>query len=66
MANAYRGSAARSQRQASFMPPGLAVSLRRRARQLVGLILVAAGFALALALVTFDPGDPSFNRATGR
>jgi len=63
MANAYRGSAARS-RQTSFMPPGLAASLRRRARQLVGLVLVGAGFALALALVTFDPGDPSFNRAT--
>ena len=64
MANSYRGSAARSQRQTSFMPPGLAASLRRRARQLMGLVLLAAGLALALALASFDPGDPSFNRAT--
>jgi len=64
MANSYRGSAARSHRQTSFMPPGLAASLRRRARQLVGLVLLAAGLALALALASFDPGDPSFNRAT--
>jgi DNA segregation ATPase FtsK/SpoIIIE, S-DNA-T family len=64
MANSYRGSAARSQRQSSFMPPGLAASLRRRARQLVGLVLLAAGLALALALASSDPGDPSFNRAT--
>ncbi|MDH3234276.1 MAG: DNA translocase FtsK 4TM domain-containing protein [Alphaproteobacteria bacterium] len=64
MANSYRGTAARSNRQASFMPPGLAASLRRRARQFVGLVLLAAGLALALALASFDPGDPSFNRAT--
>jgi len=64
MANSYRGSAARSRHQTSFMPPGLAASLRRRARQLVGLVLLAAGLALALALASFDPGDPSFNRAT--
>jgi S-DNA-T family DNA segregation ATPase FtsK/SpoIIIE len=64
MAHGYRGSAARSHRQTSFMPPGLAASLRRRGRQLVGLVLLAAGLALALGLVSFDPGDPSFNRAT--
>jgi len=64
MANSYRGTAARSHRQTSFMPPGLAASLRRRTRQLVGLLLLAAGLALALALASFDPGDPSFNRAT--
>ena len=46
------------------MPPGLAASLRRWGRQLIGLVLIVIGFALALALVTFDPGDPSFNRAT--
>ncbi|MCZ6764717.1 MAG: DNA translocase FtsK 4TM domain-containing protein, partial [Alphaproteobacteria bacterium] len=36
---------------------------RRRAREAAGLVLILAGLFLFFALLTHNPGDPSFNRA---
>jgi DNA segregation ATPase FtsK/SpoIIIE, S-DNA-T family len=38
----------------------------RRAEEAAGLLLLALGVALALALFGHDPGDPSFNHLTDR
>ncbi len=64
MANVIRGDGPRTSSKSSFMPPGLAAGLRRRAVQLAGLALLAVGLAVAVALLSFNAGDPSFNRAT--
>jgi len=63
MANVVRGAAPRTGSKSSFMPPGLAAGLRRRTVQLVGLALLALGLAVVVALLSFNTGDPSFNRA---
>ena len=47
----------------SFMPPKLADSLRRRGLQLFGLALLVGAAALVVALLSFDPKDPSINRS---
>ena len=64
MANVIRGAEPRTRSKSSFMPPGLAAGLRRRAVQLGGLALLVVGLAVAVALLSFNAGDPSFNRAT--
>lgn len=47
-----------------LLPPGSGRIIRRRLLEVVGLILALAGIGLLLAVLTFDPSDPSFNRAT--
>ena len=37
---------------------------RRRGLELLGVVLLVAGIALAIALWGHDPRDPSFNHAT--
>lgn len=48
----------------SFLPEGTALYLRRRLRELLGLGVLACGAALALALATFNPDDPSLSTAS--
>ncbi|MFO1155278.1 MAG: DNA translocase FtsK 4TM domain-containing protein [Rhodospirillales bacterium] len=49
----------------AILPAGAVPYLRRRLADLAGVTLFVAGLALFLALLSFDPGDPSFNHATG-
>ncbi len=48
----------------AILPVGAVPYLRRRLADLAGISLFAAGLGLFLALVSFDPADPSFNHAT--
>jgi S-DNA-T family DNA segregation ATPase FtsK/SpoIIIE len=48
----------------SFLPPEALAFLRRRIVELAGVGLVAFGFALLLALASYDPSDPSLNHAS--
>ncbi|MBR0657589.1 DNA translocase FtsK 4TM domain-containing protein, partial [Plastoroseomonas arctica] len=49
-----------------FASPAVRTVLRRRVQESIGLVLALAALALAVALVTHDPGDPSLNTATDR
>ncbi|MBT4425747.1 MAG: cell division protein FtsK [Rhodospirillaceae bacterium] len=53
-------------RRAPFLPEAASRFLRRRAIQLAGLALLAVAGVLALALISYAPGDPSFNTANSR
>ncbi len=48
----------------ALLPAGAGDFLRRRLRELGGLILIAAGGGLLAALLSFSPGDPSLNSAS--
>ena len=37
--------------------------MRRRGQELLGILLVCAGLLLAVACLSFDAGDPSYNNA---
>jgi S-DNA-T family DNA segregation ATPase FtsK/SpoIIIE len=41
-----------------------ALTLEKRGRELVGLVLITVGLMLTLAFLTFNPSDPSFLAAT--
>jgi S-DNA-T family DNA segregation ATPase FtsK/SpoIIIE len=45
--------------------PKSAASKEGRRRELVGLVLLALGLMVCLALVSYHPGDPSLNTAAG-
>jgi len=47
----------------AFLPAGASQFLRRRAVEIAGLLLFALAVVLAVALATFEPGDPSWNHA---
>jgi S-DNA-T family DNA segregation ATPase FtsK/SpoIIIE len=49
----------------AILPAGAVPYLKRRCADAGGCALLAAGLALFLALASYDPGDPSFNHATG-
>ena len=49
----------------TWLPPGASAFLRRRGTEALGLLLAVGGLAAALALVSYQPGDPSLNAATG-
>jgi S-DNA-T family DNA segregation ATPase FtsK/SpoIIIE len=49
-----------------FASPAVKAAIRRRMAELLALVLVLGGMALALALGTYAPGDPSFSTATSR
>jgi S-DNA-T family DNA segregation ATPase FtsK/SpoIIIE len=57
-------AAGRGQRVA-FLPEGARDFLLRRTIEIVGVALIGIGAALSLALVSYHPGDPSWNTATG-
>ncbi len=48
----------------ALLPPGMADFLRRRALEVLGLGLIALAVLLALALVSYDAADPSWNNAS--
>ncbi len=48
-----------------LLPPGSGPFLRRRGAELLGGLLAAASGGLVAACLTYAPGDPSLNRATG-
>ena len=52
-------------RATAFLPQEARVFLRNRLMEIVGLGVFGVGLALALALRSFDPADPSLNNATG-
>jgi len=47
-----------------LFPEGTGSFLRQRLRQSFGILLALAGFALFLACLSFNPADPSLNRAS--
>ena len=49
-----------------FASPAVKSALKRRMAELLALLLVLAGLALALALASYDAADPSFSTATSR
>ena len=49
----------------SFLPQGVAESLKHRGLEGIGILLIAAALVYAASLVTYSPSDPSLNRATG-
>ncbi len=53
-------------RRTPFLPEAASRFLRRRAVQLAGLVVLAVAAVLALALISYTPGDPSFNTANSR
>ena len=53
-------------RRARFLSPELAALIRSRLYQIAGLALLVVAALLALALVTYNSGDPSMNVATDR
>jgi S-DNA-T family DNA segregation ATPase FtsK/SpoIIIE len=53
-------------RRAPFLPRAASRFLRRRSIQLGGLVLLALAALLALALITYAPGDSSFNTANSQ
>ena len=57
-------SASKSAERSSLTPYGVRTFLRRRLEEVVGITVLMAGLALAIALITFDAADPSFNRAS--
>ena len=50
-------------KRAPFLPQAASQFLRRRSIQLAGLIVLGVAGVLALALITYDPADPSLNTA---
>ncbi len=53
-------------KRASFLSPELSNLLRSRLYQMAGLLLLIVAGLLAVALLTYNPGDPSMNVATDR
>ncbi len=60
---AIRAQAAESRRIAS---PALRALMSRRSAELGGLLLGLLGLAILVALISYDPRDPSLNTATSR
>ncbi len=49
-----------------FASPAVRAVMRRRAWEFLGLVLALGALALLLALLSYDPGDPSLSTATDR
>ncbi|MEM7225085.1 MAG: DNA translocase FtsK 4TM domain-containing protein [Pseudomonadota bacterium] len=63
---ASRGGVAmgtRARKRSSLLPSGTGAFLRQRSLQLLGIGLIIVASALLLAFITYDPADPSWNRA---
>jgi S-DNA-T family DNA segregation ATPase FtsK/SpoIIIE len=48
-----------------FLPPAWAALLKRSALFMAGFLVLVLGFAVAVALASYAPTDPSLNTATG-
>jgi S-DNA-T family DNA segregation ATPase FtsK/SpoIIIE len=49
----------------SILPEGVTRFLKRRVSEIIGLSLALSGLLMLVALVSYAPGDPSFNSAAG-
>jgi S-DNA-T family DNA segregation ATPase FtsK/SpoIIIE len=49
-----------------FASPAVRAALRRRAAEMLALLLVLAGLGLGVMLASYDPADPSLSTATAR
>ncbi|MBI3707594.1 MAG: DNA translocase FtsK 4TM domain-containing protein [Proteobacteria bacterium] len=58
-------SASRLTIKFTLLPDGFGGLVRRRLIELGGVVLIALGLMLGLALVSYSPEDPSLNHATG-
>ena len=54
-----------TRQRAVFLPEGVQEFMRRRAVESLGLCLLALAGALAAALASYNPADPSWSTATG-
>ncbi len=54
-----------TRRRKALLPAGFVEFVRRRVLQLLGLLLLAAGAMFVIALLSYDPSDPSLNTARG-
>ncbi|MGF1623533.1 MAG: DNA translocase FtsK 4TM domain-containing protein, partial [Alphaproteobacteria bacterium] len=59
-----RGGTRSSRERVPFLPPAAAAFVRRRIAEACGLVLMSIGAALALALLSYDSADPSWNTAS--
>ena len=59
-----RATGAPSNRPTRLLPAGIARALRARMVEIIGVGFFGAATALALALVSYSPGDPSLNVET--
>jgi S-DNA-T family DNA segregation ATPase FtsK/SpoIIIE len=57
---------ARSEDKAAFLPAGTTEYLKKRGVEALGVALIALGFALLAAMVSYDPGDPAPNTASAQ
>jgi len=48
----------------SILPEGVTAFLRRRVSEIIGLALTLSGLMMLIALLSYAPGDPSFNSAS--
>ena len=48
----------------SILPESVSAFLRRRISEIIGLALALSGLAILVALLSYAPGDPSFNSAS--
>jgi S-DNA-T family DNA segregation ATPase FtsK/SpoIIIE len=49
---------------AALFPEGVSIFVRQRSIELAGVLLMVAGLALAIALASYTPADPSLSHAT--
>jgi hypothetical protein len=47
-----------------LLPPAAKEFIKRRLAEVLGILLMAGGLAYCLAVVTFNPADPSLNKAS--
>src|SRR5215469_2496242 len=57
-------SATNGRAGAALFPEGLSIFVRQRSIELAGVLLMVAGLALAIALASYTPADPSLSHAT--
>ena len=56
-------SRTRNAGRTAFLSAEMVVFLQRRLKEVAGLVLLGLGAALALAVIGYDSGDPSWNRS---
>ncbi|MEE2996257.1 MAG: DNA translocase FtsK [Pseudomonadota bacterium] len=50
----------------AILSPEIVTFLKKRARELVGVVLIACGAALTVTVIGYDSSDPSWNHAVAR
>ncbi|WP_259781779.1 DNA translocase FtsK [Aestuariispira ectoiniformans] len=54
---------AKGKQKSTFLPQGVADSLKKKALEAFGILLIAAALGYAVILLTYSASDPSLNRA---